>query len=160
MTQCVNMAEQRLMVAAWRDPAMFYRQAEAHGLADSHFEDRLASSVASYLLVCAERGETPRLSIFEAVARELAIPYHQGDFHRVFVETTIPAGADMADLIIAVIECWEDREQRRMNEIIADSLRDVNHVQTCPDCIRCSRGERRERPTKKTSWKDVEYVAV
>jgi hypothetical protein len=157
---CRNMAEQRLLVAAWRDPATFYREVVASGLAGHHIEDRLVDYVLAYLIGCAKSGETPRLSTFERATRELAIPYGRADFHRVFVETTIPADMDMTRLIDGVMEFSEERAQRFAAEQVVDHLRAVKHVQTCPQCIRCINGHRK-RPAstpKRNSWRAVEYA--
>ncbi len=129
-------SETVLTASAWFSPGEFAKVADAFGLHDSDFGDRLCSVVCAYLRVCGERGATPTIRTANAVLDEFAVPRDFDDLFYILIEPPTNHGDSLTDLIRDVQRDAAIRAESECRALARDALRAIQQTFDRRHCIR------------------------
>ena len=115
-------AEARLVSAGWRDPAEVARVADAAALHVSDFSSRLCGVVCGYIRIVGERGQLPTIDGALAILSGLATSERE---LTPLLETPIPSGESIADLVTAVVRGAAERSEADARYATQCGLREV-----------------------------------
>ena len=139
MTTHLANAERALIAAAWVNPGPFASDADRLALHLDDFDDRLCGVVAGYLRLCGESGRVPTLAGAEAVLDSFAVPRAPDELFHLLIDTLVPRGADLTDLIVSVQRQADDRREDECRALARDALRAWAHAFGCRRCHACQR---------------------
>lgn len=153
------LSEAQLCAAGWSDPVELVRVADACKLGIHDFTDRLCGALAGYLRIIGEQGRTPGIAEAEYFARQRGVCMSPGEIASI-VETPIPRGDVIVDLVRDVQRGADERNGQICRELARDGLRTLHHAFNCPRCIVCARGgcDRSVEPTRKRPARRVVYA--
>jgi len=118
-----NSTETRLIARAWVEPIQFACDADRLGLHVDDFADRMLGTVAGYLRIVGESGQTPTPAGAEAMLSEWAVPHDPDEVFWILYDTPFPRGESFADLIMDVQRAAYDRGEAEFRALGRDALR-------------------------------------
>ncbi len=142
--------ERILLATGWSRPAELASVAAALGLRVTDFRDRLCGLAVDYLRGCAELGVKPTLTEAVDVLASQAVPGASGELYHILMDTPVPAGEALVDLVADVQRGADERTDALCDSLMRDGVRALLHTFNCPDCIHC---QRTRRPSKAGAWR-------